>query len=213
MAVLGVLASACGTSKYTYVANKDEKTYFRVPSSWHQVDEAPIYQTFSGDNPGSAIAQQRRQLTWAAAYDASSDPSPSHMTGVEGGDSPILYVEIRHLLPSEQNQVSYDSLRDSVLAVTDARRQQYAQAGYTLPDMELLHDEIIPPKDGVRGVREVFNVDFGNGVFNTFDQTALASADSSTLYLLLIRCTAQCYRERVAEINDIATSFTVRSKV
>jgi hypothetical protein len=217
VAALGVLVSACGGSKYTYVANKNEKTYFRVPSGWHQVDEIGIDQMLSGVQPDSAKFQLWKSMTWSVAYDAATEPSGSHMTSIMASDSPILYVSIRHVLPSEQDQVSYDALRDSLFAVSAPRRQaledQAKAAGQQLPEFELLKDDLIGPKDGVHGVRSIFNVDVGEGVLNTFDQTALASADSSTIYLLLIRCTARCYRERVAEINDIATSFTVRSKV
>ena len=50
------------------------------------------------------------------------------------------------------------------------------------------------------------------GEMHTFDQTAYANQDSSVLYFLLIRCTASCYRERAVELDNIASSFTVRSK-
>jgi hypothetical protein len=48
---------------------------------------------------------------------------------------------------------------------------------------------------------------------HTFDQTAYANQDSSVLYLMLIRCTARCYRDRAVELDTIATSFTVRSQL
>jgi len=47
---------------------------------------------------------------------------------------------------------------------------------------------------------------------DTFDLSAYTNNDASIIYALMIRCELQCYRDRVAEINDIATSFTVRSK-
>jgi hypothetical protein len=212
MTIVASLVAGCGGNDFIYVANSDEKTYFRIPSEWKQVDQTPIDDYFMAENPDSAVGQIRKQLQWSVAYDADVEPTPRHMTSSLSNDAPILYATVRHLPEPEQNRVSYDFLRDIFTPiVTTASRNAMQQAGYDLSSFELLLDEILPTSEGgLRGVRVIFNFDVG-GVIHTFDQTTLASADSSILYLLLIRCTAKCYRERAVEIDDIATSFTVRS--
>lgn len=213
MAAAFSLVSGCGGAQYIYVANSDEKTYFKIPSGWHEIDQTAIDDYFNPENPDSAGAQLRKQLRWSAAYDAADDPTPAHMITAVTSDAPVLYVTVRHLTQSEQSQVSYDFLRDAFTYVTVTGRRQAASAGYDLSSFELLYDEILPAgEQGLHGVRVVFNLELPTGVVHTFDQTAWANADSSVIYLLLIRCTARCYRERVVEIDDVATSFTVRSK-
>ena len=201
--------------KYTYVANGDEKTYFRVPSSWHLVDQTPIDDYFIEESADSALGQARRQAQWSAAYDADTDdPRGQHMVMLAATDDPIVYVSVRHLPTVEQDLLSFDYMRDIFFPVSQRYRAYLAQSGQQqLTSFESLSDEVLPVGDnGVHGVRVIFNYRFPNGVIHTFEQTAFANADSSILYLMLIRCTARCYRERAAEIHDIATSFTVRSK-
>jgi hypothetical protein len=211
LAVLALVVG-CGTPQFTYVANSSEKTYFKVPSGWHKIDEVPIDNMFSQVNPDSATAAAIRTLTWSAAFDAASDPMPEHMTSSATNADPVLYVTVRHLTPAEQGSVSYDAMRDFFLPVTDARRSQAEQAGVGLEGFELLYDQVITGADGIHGVREVYNYQLPSGAVHTFDQTTYANADSSTIYFLLIRCSARCYRDRAVELNDVAKSFTVRSK-
>ena len=91
-----------------------------------------------------------------------------------------------------------------------------AEANDLLPGFELLDDEIITRDGGLHGVRVDYNYLFQTQITqatHTFDMTALTNADSSVLYMFIIRCTADCYRKRAAEFNTVATSFTVGSKV
>jgi hypothetical protein len=207
------VTAGCGQPAFQYVANKDEQTYFKVPSSWHEIDSGEVDQAFSLDaNPDSLVAAAQKQLTWSRAYDADGEPTPDHMTRILTSDEPVLYATIRHQLPVQQDAVSFDSMRDTFLPVTEKQRELAAQAGVGLDGFELLYDQVLTAPEGVHGVRVVFNYEFPTGVLHTFDQTAYANQDSSILYFMLIRCTARCYRDRVNELNEIATSFTVRSK-
>ncbi len=207
------LTAGCGQPEFKYVSNSDEKTYFKVPNSWHEISGSEVTDGFTGEvNPDSLVAAAQKQLWWSVAYDADSEPTPDHMTTILTSPEPVLYATIRHQLPLQQDAVSFDSMRDMFVPVSEGQRQLAAQAGIALEGFELLHDEVLKGPDGVHGVRVVFNYQFPTGILHTFDQTAWANQDSSILYFLLIRCTAKCYRDRVDELNDVATSFTVRSK-
>ena len=207
------LLAGCGKPEFRYVSNSDEKTYFKVPSNWHEIDSSAVDDGFGGSaNPDSATAMIQKQMRWSAAFDASDDPMPEHMTRVVTSPEPVLYVTVRHQTPGQQDTVSFDTMRDYFLPVTAESRAQAEQAGISLTGFELLYDQVITGENGLHGVRVVYNYEFPTGVMHTFDQTAYANQDSSVLYFLLIRCTASCYRERAVELDNIASSFTVRSK-
>jgi hypothetical protein len=116
---------------------------------------------------------------------------------------------VAQLTEPQQNAVSLDMLRNAFLPVTDDARQAAAEA-LPLEGFELLHDEVLTPSNGLHGVRVVYDYELGFGVLHTFDLTALVNNDSSKLYLLIIRCSTSCYRERAGELDTIAKSFTVR---
>jgi hypothetical protein len=62
----------------------------------------------------------------------------------------------------------------------------------------------------VHGVRETFDYTY-NGAADTFDEVALTNADQTVVYLLLLHCTTSCYSSDQSEINDVMSSFTIRS--
>jgi len=102
-------------------------------------------------------------------------------------------------------------MRDFVLPVTDGAREAAATNGLPVSDFELLRDDVLAPRSGIRGVRVVYNYRLGPAPLQTFDQTTYVNADTSRVYVILIRCSAACYRQRFAELDAVATSFTVRS--
>jgi hypothetical protein len=60
-------------------------------------------------------------------------------------------------------------------------------------------------------VREVFDYSESGGPVNTWDEVVLTNGTDSDIYLLLLHCKASCYAQDRSTINDIMTSFTVRS--
>jgi hypothetical protein len=203
--------ASCGSPEFTYVKNSGEHTYFKVPRQWHRVDQAALDDALSPDSPDSAAAALRQQLVWSVAYDADSRPSPLHLfTG--DSDQPFVYATVRRLTDQQRNAMSFDRLRDSILPVTDSARQSAAQAGLPLDGFELLSDTIVKPRVGIRGIHIIFNYHItSQGDLSTFDQTAYLNDDTSRMYLIMIRCSARCYRERGRELGDVATSFAVRN--
>lgn len=212
LAVTALLAGAgaCGTPEFTYVKNSQEKTYFKVPHGWREIATESLDHDITGVNPDSAAATAVKQLWWSVAYDAAEDPTPDHLLTTGVTDEPIVYARVATLTESQQNMVSLDALRNVLLPVTDEAREA-AAATMPLSGFELLRDEVIEPENGLHGVRVVFDYELAFGVLHTFDQTVLVNNDGSKLYLMIIRCTSSCYRERSGELDTIATSFTVRS--
>lgn len=208
-ASVGPLA-ACGSPQYTYVKNSGAQTYFKVPAGWHKIDATPINPAVTGDHPDSAIARGRGM--WSVAYDADAHPTPDHLLTLISAE-PIVYASVYHLTPDEHDAYSLNQLRDSFLPVTEAGRQAAAARaqGQQLPNVERLVDQELKPGEGLRGIREVYNYVLPIGGVQTFDLTAYLS-DDGQVYLLLLHCSASCYRSRAKEFNSIVTSFTVRNK-
>lgn len=202
----------CAPPAFTYVKNSGQKTYFKVPYEWHETKTSSLDDMLTGTNPDSASSQARQQAWWSVAYDAASYPAASHLISQSTTEQPIVYARISPLSQAQANQVSLDMLRNAFLPVTDDARQAADQNGGTgLTGFELVNDQVLTPSSGLRGVRVVFDYQLGSGVMHTFDQTALVNNDGSKLYLLIIRCSASCYRARSSEMDTIAKSFTVRS--
>jgi hypothetical protein len=212
-----MLVAGCGESQYTYVSNTEDKAFFKVPSGWSEADVKPIDDYFAWSlfdvEPDSATRGQVDQIIWSAAYDADEEPTGHHMVTSYPTGAPVAYSLVLHMPEPLRGPVSLDYLRNIFLPVTESVRAAYDQAGDSgLSGFELLADEVLTPAEGIRGVRVVYNYRLSSGVVHTIDLTAHANNDSSIIYLLLIRCTAACYTERADELNEIATSFTVRSQ-
>jgi hypothetical protein len=211
--LVGALA-ACGNPQYTYVKNSSEKTYFKIPAGWHKIETKPIDSMVTGDTPDSE--KSRLRGAWSVAYDSADHPSVTHMVGPIA-DQPVVYASVYRLSPEERGAYSLDALRDSFLAVTAQARERTAQAYAAqglpnpLSDFELLRDEELTPGDGLRGVRTRYNYNATPGGMLTIDLTAYLS-DDGRVHLMIVRCSARCFRERASELESIASSFTVRKK-
>jgi hypothetical protein len=203
-----ILATACGTPSYHYVKNSEERLYFKVPRQWERVDQQSLDRfELQGVDEDSRAARLVDELTWSIAYEDSDEPSPTHLLG--GVEDPIAYARVQRLLEPQRGTVSFDWLRNLVLPVTESAREQAKAQEALPPGFELIEDEVLTPGHGLRGVHVVFNYSLG-GALQTFDQTAYVNDDASRAYLLLVRCTADCYRDRGPELREVVGSFTVR---
>jgi hypothetical protein len=209
-AAVALLVGACGAPQYEYVKNSEQQTYFKVPSTWTKIDQEALDEWAAGADPDSATAKIRDELMWTVAYDAADEPAVSHVYGMFPTPSPVAWAKVERLLPEQSDGVSFDALRNAVMPVTEDAREAATAAGSTLTDFELLSDEVVTPEKGLHGVRVVFNYAL-LGQLHTFDLTALVNDDASLLYMLFLRCSAGCYADRMDEIQEVVTSFTVRS--
>ena len=63
----------------------------------------------------------------------------------------------------------------------------------------------------MHGVRETFDYTYAGGTSDTFDEIALTNADQTEVYLLVLHCTTSCYSTDQTMINNVMSSFTIRS--
>ncbi|GLW96918.1 hypothetical protein [Microtetraspora sp. NBRC 16547] len=215
LAVLLAGLSGCADSQYTYVRDDDGGTYFKVPSAWRKVDQGALDTKVFGDL-GSEAARLQKRLTWTVGFDAHAKPSADHLLapGSLVEDQPFVMAKVQTLTPSQQNETSLNTLRNSsglpVAISGEVRQQLESSAAWPFRGFELVADQVLPVRDGVRGIRTIFNYRLLGGPVQTFDETAYLSADGTHVSTLLIRCTAACYQKQAKEIDLVAQSFKVK---
>ena len=200
--LLGVTVTGCGAPQYTYVANSSQSTYFKVPYGWHKIDagalQKAVQAALGSGGPG-----------WQVAYQAGKAPTANDFLSF-GADQPFVFAEIGTLSSTGMNELSYDSLRDFFLPVTSTARSTASSEGFPFTGFSQIRDEVLTPGQGVHGVRETFDYT-DNGVTDTFDEIALTNPDQTEDYFLVLHCTSSCYSSDKTEINDVMSSFTIRS--
>jgi hypothetical protein len=199
-------AAGCAAPDHTYVANSANKTYFKVPASWHEIDQRALKPAAAGPSPTPSGSGE-----WVVAYDAAKAPSPAHLIASDTPD-PIVYVSVQQSPTAQPGQVSLDKLRDLVLPVTAAARSTAGTATPTISDFTLISDSVLTQQSGIKGVHEVFQYRLGGGPLQTFDQTAYTNTKQSKVYLMFLRCSSECYQARQAELDSVTSSFTVRDR-
>lgn len=204
--LLGVLATvgltACGAPAYTYVADSAAKTYYKVPTEWHQISQKDLAAALTASGGSSDGA-------WVTAFDGNSAPSPGDNNSL-GLAQPFVFAQVGQLSSTGSAEISYDAMRDIWLPVTSTAQQQDASEGFPGTNFTQLRDQTITASQGVHGVRETFQYTF-SGVTDTFDEEVLTNADQTILYILELHCTEACYSQNQNSINTVMSSFTVGS--
>jgi hypothetical protein len=199
--LLGVGISGCVAPQYTYVANSAASTYFKVPEGWHAIGQSALNKEMQADLGSSGQG-------WTVAYEGGSKPTANDFLSF-GASHPFVWAQIGTLTSTASQALSYDSLRDFFLPVSSTARQAVPQ-GYPLTNFTQIRDQVLTPGQGVHGVRETFTYTL-SGATDTFDEIALTNADQTEVYTLVLHCTTSCYDSDQAQINQVMSSFTVRS--
>jgi hypothetical protein len=199
--LLGVTLTGCGAPQYTYVANSSQSTYFKVPNGWHQIGSSALDKELEAELGSSAAG-------WQVAYEAGTKPTAKDFLSF-GNSSPFVFAEIGTLTSSASQELSYDSLRDFFLPVTSTARQS-EPSNFPLTNFKQIRDDVLTPGLGVHGVRETFDYTYG-GETDTFDEIALTNADQTVVYFIVLHCTTSCYSNDQTQIDDVMSSFTIRS--
>jgi hypothetical protein len=199
--LLGVTVTGCGAPQYTYVANSSQSTYFKVPHGWHQIGVSALQKV--------EAEVQYPAGAWQVAYEAGGSPNAGDFLGF-GADHPFVFAEIGTLTRAGSQDLSYNVLRDIFLPVTSTARQN-EPAGYPLTGFKQIRDQNLTPGRGVHGVRETFEYTLNGGPTDTFDEIALTNAEDTVVYFMVLHCTTSCYSSDQTQINDVMSSFTIRS--
>ena len=200
--LLALLAS-CGTPSQKYAASKSEGVYFTVPVSWHEITGASL-NAQEARSTAVGAAEKLALVKWQDAFSVDPKYGAKDVFSFKVTSQPVVFARVRVLFPDEVNTVSYNSLRNVIVPLTDWVNYPTK----TTPAFNIIDDREIIEK-GARGVRTIYSLT-QSGEEQTVDQTALVSADRQKIYVFVVRCSTVCYEKYKSAITKIADSFTVR---
>lgn len=198
-ALLGL--SACGAPQFTYSADYSANTYFKVPYGWHQLKQTDVSSALKSVGWASA--------GWTSAFDAGTTPSAGNFLSFDT-QSPFVFAQVGTLSSTGSNEMSYNMLIDAFLPVSSSVRSQLP-SNYPLTNFQLIGQQKLSPGQGVHGVEEIYTYTYGGLIADTFAQVALTNSDETKMYLLVVHCTSSCFTKNQKTIDDVISSFTVRS--
>jgi len=198
--VLGL--TGCGESSKLYPASKSEGVFFSVPTNWKALSTASLnkYEKESTEPEGAA---RQALVKWQIAYTTNKKLKAAEVFNLTAPSKPLAFARVRDLESSEINSVSYNTLRDVIVPVTQIIEGDDPSA----PDFQILVDQEVVQK-GARGVQTVYSFSI-DGREQTINQTSLMSNDRTTMYIFVVRCTTECYNKNKKKIEEIVSSFTV----
>jgi hypothetical protein len=201
LAAVGLVG--CMTSGYTYVANDDLGTYFRVPADFTVYDPDEVLEPMLADRPDvdlDAVLEQR----WAVAFDGNEEPVVDRFLGQIRDPSEALagYAQVRLLSPQERLGYSLQSLRSELISADQVQR---------LGDRLEVLDVQEHSEDGGEGLKLTFAVNLPDGRL-VFDQMAVVDDETSRVFLLALGCSSDCYENNRDTINDIIESWTIEER-
>ena len=198
--VLGL--TGCGESSKLYPASKSEGVFFSVPTNWKALSTASLNKYEKESTEPEAAARQAL-VKWQIAYTTNKKLKVSEVFNLTAPSQPLVFARVRDLESSEINSVSYNTLRDVIVPVT----QIIAGDDPSAPDFQILVDQEVVQK-GARGVQTVYSFSIDDKE-QTINQTSLMSNDRTTMYIFVVRCTTECYAKNKKKIEEIVSSFTV----
>jgi hypothetical protein len=199
------IISGCAPPQYTYITNSGNSTYFKVPHSWGQVSSTDLCHQLEINNQTNVCPP-----FWTIAFEGQPSASASGFNDF-GLSTPFVFAQVEPYQSQTGSALTDQTLEDIFVPVSDTAREEYAAEGYELTDFKSLLDTTVTESGGFHGVREVFDYTAPSGETDTFDEVVLTNGDSSDIYVIFLHCTASCYAQDQKTINDVMSSFTVRS--
>ena len=205
LVALGALTSACGGTGYSYLANKKEKLYFKVPHQWTVFDTKDLLD--GADAPKG---------TWVRGFVAGDSPTIESVFAISS-DVPRGYVEVLALGSQERDTVNLMSLRGTNFG-SDATTGEpidplaYEQQHPDGPLHVLGYDDNVVLKKGPHGVRiRVSITPSSSDAPAIVDQTVLVDKATTKRYVLSIGCSAKCFDANKKVIKEVIDSWTLEA--
>ena len=191
--VAGIGASGCvEASGFQYVSNRSAGAFVRMPEDWEVFDDREVREAF-GD---------LESHEWVVAFDANPKPKIDRFATLDADSPhPSGMVQVIHLDEERRDSFAIEELRSALVDV-----EAGADDG-SVTDLEV--DDVSPK--GFEGERVRFTYVKPDGSRYRIAQTGLVDADLSTVYLFAVGCEEQCFAKHQSEIDELVTSWKVRS--
>ena len=197
-----LVLTSCSASQQ-YAGSKADGAFFTVPNGWFEISTEELNKEESKTSDQDAL-DRLSMVTYQVGFSAVEKVTPKQVFLLEPTEHPVIFARFRDLFPEERDSISFNSLRNIILPVTELLDGTLNNDR----NFQLIDDQEVVEK-GARGVNLVYSFDF-EGVNETINQTALFSNDQSKIYVFIARCTTECYNKNSAVIQKIVDSFTVR---
>jgi hypothetical protein len=199
-AVVAVLIlTACGPSSNRYLANRDEKVYLRVPSSWHDVQLS--------DSIKDPVLQATSDAKVLSKAVVSPQEDAAEQTDLDG-ESPIATMTVYETTGAFNQQLSASLARRVVGLVSfDPLLPSADDEGLS----EVLDFDPNPTNAKVNGSRVVYRVrsDKTSDWLLTINLSTFFDESESRLYALEVICSPTCYETSAGEIDKIVNSWRI----
>lgn len=204
LALISALAlSGCGVPSQKYASDKKEGVYFSIPNSYRKITQKELSKAES-ENTAVGASERAATVIWQEAYTPNKNYNASTVLNIKTPEDPIVFIRTRNLMGEEINSISYNSMRDVIVPLTS-----WVNGSKTAPEFDITLDEERVEK-GARGVRSEYWFTSSDGEKQTVNQTTLLSTDHTKIYILIIRCSNQCFEKNRKILTKISDSFTVR---
>lgn len=201
LGVAAVLAlAACGSSSNRYLANRDEKVYLRVPSSWHNIN---LSDTFS-----DRLTQSSSEAKVISKTVVTPQTGALEQKDLDG-QSPFATMTV-YETTGQLNQLLSASL---------ARKVGLVSFDPLLPDTadkdlaEVISFDPKPPNATIAGSRVVYRTrsDAKTDWQLTVNLSTYFDPSASRLYALEVVCSTKCYDKVSGQIDKIVNSWRIGS--
>ncbi|MGH9182907.1 MAG: hypothetical protein ACRDZ9_03670 [Acidimicrobiales bacterium] len=201
--------AACGGSEFTYVANREEQVFFKIPEDWGLFEEGEVI--IPNENVTAVQAAELRDRVWLRGFDGSERPSAGNVL-LRSANDPRGYAEVRLLAPDERESVSLVELRRSGFPLDSETGEPIDPIAFQAQNpggpVRILHyEDDIVLENGSHGTRVTALLDDDSP--SVFDQFTFVDAATTRRYIFTIGCSIECWTQNEGLIAEIADSWTL----
>jgi hypothetical protein len=199
MAASALLLSACGTSDFTYAGNTQLNVVFRVPGNWTEYTARDLAAA-SGNVRDQSFASK---YPFLIGFDAAPDPNVQRIASASAiAEYPTVLSFVQTLAPAQRDTMSLRTLRNAWYNVDQLENDG---AGQTVSYSSFSQ------KDGYWGNKFTFVLrPTPTGPAVQFAQVAATDVQSKYEYVLLVRCSPDCFARNQGAITDVLNSWRLR---
>ncbi len=195
-----MVLTACGPSGHRYLANRDEKVYLRVPTSWHDV--------LLSDTVQDPLLQSTSDARVISKSVVSTQKGAVEQKDLDG-ESPIATMTVYETTGVFNQTLSASLARKAGLVSFDPLLPSAENQGLA----EVIDFDPNPTNANVSGSRVVYRVrgDTSSDWALTVNLSTYFDPSESRLYALEVICSPKCYDQAVGEIDRIVNSWRIGS--
>lgn len=196
LVALALVLTGCAQPSKQYVNADTFGMYFALPRTWPAVPGEQLTKAQGGwnDDAGDVFTQT---VVWQAAW-GTAGVTPAQVFAAEPSDKPTVYAFVRDLLDVEQRQIGDDietSLQDIVIPASSL-----AAAGVDVDTTQWR-------QNGFVGIQQSATYPSG-GAPAEVDVVSMLSPNKSRLYVVVLRCSVDCYNKHREDFAGVLNSLT-----